>query len=65
MGYCYLIGHIAEDHMHTDITLTLRNHNRSTALEVTFNSNLAEFRYRTVSEMNLYLYIKNLVNGLV
>ena len=32
MGSCYLGDYIAGDHIHRDIT-TLRNHNRSTALE--------------------------------
>ena len=33
MGNCYSIDHIAEDHTHTEILVTLRNHYRSTAFE--------------------------------
>ena len=33
MGNCYSTDHIAEAHIHTDITCNMRNHNRSTALE--------------------------------
>ena len=32
MGNCYSADRIVKDHIHTDVTLTLRNHRRSTAL---------------------------------
>ena len=33
MDNSYSIDHIAEDHTHTEILVTLRNHYRSTAFE--------------------------------
>ena len=32
MDNCYSADDIAEDHTHTDITASLRNHNKNTAL---------------------------------
>ena len=33
MGNCYSADHLAEDRIHTDKNITLRNHNRSSALK--------------------------------